>query len=557
MRRSAAQMLVDAAGPWEGNGHRLTEADIQREYQKLLKKRTEETGQSWQTVRPRVMEEMARLCAEHGLAVPEWLRPKTKASRRSRAAVSAGAFANFIVETEQGQDGNTVPIETGLPITALGQRLAELTSGWPKRVGALLFAESQDGRPLWLPNSDALFAWIGQQIPAEVANPVCWATGRDKVTKGEFYQYLEQTAEAFDAVEAFPHYPPLPRTCYMHPLPTGGDGKALAGLLDRFTLATAADADLVRAFFLSLLWGGQPGQRPAWLFTSEEGDTEGGRGVGKSALVRAGARLVGGHVDGSPGEPIEKLVTRLLSGEGIDKRLVLLDNIKTLRFSWAELEGLITNDVISGHRMYAGEGRRPNTLTFCLTLNGASMSRDMAQRCVPVHVKRPPYQARWEEAIAAFVDANRWAIIGDILAILKNRTRKLSRYSRWGAWEAGVLAKVPDPAECQKVIEERQSSIDDDGAEEALVREAFREELRRRGHNPDTEAVFIPSGEAARIANEALGENRATNKASTHLATLAVPELRKSWKGTARGWCWRGKEAQPSQAMDVMYPMPP
>jgi hypothetical protein len=482
---------------------------------------------------------------------------RPKSSRRSRTAASAGAFANFIIETELGENGKAVPKVVGLPITTLGRQLAKLTGGWPKRVGSMLFAEGEDGKPLWLPKSDALFAWIGRQILAEVVNPVRWATGTDKVTKGEFYQCLEQTAEAFDAVEAFPHHPPLPRTCYMHPKPTGGDGKALAELLERFTPSTPADADLIKAFLLSLLWGGPPGQRPAWLFTSEEGDKEGGRGVGKSALVRAGARLVGGHVDGSPGEPIEKLVTRLLSGEGIDKRLVLFDNIKTLRFSWAELEGLITNDVISGHRMYAGESRRPNTLTYCLTLNGASLSRDMAQRCVPVRVKRPPYQARWEEAIAGLIEAKRWAIIGDLLAILRQRTRKLARYSRWGAWEAGVLAKVPDPAECQKVIEERQASIDDDAAEESLVREAFRLDLTRRGHNPESEAVFIPSTEAARIANEALGEKRPTNKASNHLATLAVPELRRSAKDGARGWAWRGLKAQPNAPMGSLFPLPP
>ena len=78
------------------------------------------------------------------------------------------------------------------------------------------------------------------------------------------------------------------------------------------------------------------------------------------------------------------IVKRLLSPQGRGKRVVLLDNVKSHRFSWAELEAFITSPVISGHEMYRGEGQRPNTTTVAITVNGASLSKDLAQRAIVV-----------------------------------------------------------------------------------------------------------------------------------------------------------------------------
>ncbi len=291
--------------------------------------------------------------------------------------------------------------------------------------------------------------------------------------------------------------------------------------------------------------GIRPGQRPAILLTSEEEDAERGRGVGKTTFVKALSRLMGGHVEARPDDGLDKLITRLLSPEAMDKRLVLLDNLKTLRFSNAEIEGVITSDRISGRRLYAGEGQRANSLTWFLTLNGASLSRDMAQRSVIIRLRRPPHDPKWEESVYDYIDSSRWAIIGDIIAKLKAPGTHLHRYSRWSAWEAAVLSRVADPAEAQKVIEERQREVDDDAAEADIVRAGFVEELKRRGHIPERVVVFVPSIEVARIVNDATGERRATNKVSTYLRTLNIPELRKSADDGARGWRWTGKAATP------------
>ncbi len=72
--------------------------------------------------------------------------------------------------------------------------------------------------------------------------------------------------------------------------------------------------------------------------------------------------LCGGHIDVSAGEDIERLKTRMLTPGARTKRIALLDNVKTLRLSWAELEAMITSPIISGRQLYVGEGQRPNLL---------------------------------------------------------------------------------------------------------------------------------------------------------------------------------------------------
>jgi hypothetical protein len=378
------------------------------------------------------------------------------------------------------------------------------------------------------------------------------------MTQAQFDAYLRQTAECFDAVEAIPHHPPLPRHYYMHPPLTGGDGEALRQLLGCFRPATPVDHDLLHAFFLSLFWGGPPGARPAWLFTAEANDPEGGRGVGKSRLAQLGARLVGGAVGVESHERMSEVITRLLSPDALDKRVLLLDNVKTLKFSWAELESLITTDVVSGHRMYHGEAQRPNTLSVCVTLNGAALSRDLAKRSVPVQLARPDYDAAWEDRVKEFIDARRWDIVGDCLAALQGPGRPLTEFTRWGAWEAGVLSHVADPLACQQAIRRRQDDVDEDAGEAAEVRAYIADALRQYRHDPERAVVSIPSAVAAEWVNAATGERRPTNKATAYLNQLHIPELRKRRTGRTRGWVWRGgAAAAAAEAVELHSGAPP
>ncbi len=275
--------------------------------------------------------------------------------------------------------------------------------------------------------------------------------------------------------------------------------------------------------------------------------------MGKTKLAMAAAHLAGGHISARPNEPFDKLTTRLLSPAALDRRVVLLDNVKELRFSWADLEAIITENVISGHGLYVGEARRPNNLVWLITMNGASMSRDLAQRSVPIRLRRPPHNPSWEAETWGLIKRRRWEIIGDIVAELRREAPQLSRFSRWSAWEEAVLSRVAEPAECQKVIEERQEAVDDEQAEADLVRGAFVARLEKAGHAPACRAsVWIPAAEAAAIVNLATGERFAVNKATKYLNALAIAQLRRSAKNGNRGWAWRGLEADLTAALQEL-----
>ena len=76
--------------------------------------------------------------------------------------------------------------------------------------------------------------------------------------------------------------------------------------------------------------------------------------------------------------------------------------------------------MISGHRLYHGEGRRSNTLTWTLTLNGASLSKDLAQRVIVVVLDRPEYSPNWEDDVRTYIDEYRWHIFSDIRLLLES-----------------------------------------------------------------------------------------------------------------------------------------
>jgi hypothetical protein len=259
-----------------------------------------------------------------------------------------------------------------------------------------------------------LLAWLDAQALVD------WGRQSDMVSQERFHAHLRETAQQYDAVEQYPHWPPFPRAYYLYPPLPVTEGQYLDQFVGFFSPLTETDRQLIRAFVLSLAWGGPPGSRPAWLFTAPDDDPHGGRGVGKSKCIELCSELVGGMLEISPNEDIVAIKKRLLSPAARTLRVARIDNIKTYRFSWADLEGLITSPVVSGHRMYKGEGRRPNTLCWTLTLNGASLSKDMAKRSVVVKLQRPTYSPTWEWGVRDFIEEHRWRILNDIRLVLQS-----------------------------------------------------------------------------------------------------------------------------------------
>lgn len=411
------------------------------------------------------------------------------------------------------------------------------TNGFPHRVGKQLFIEDAHGIS-WLDSTQSLFGWLQSSVGS-----VQWYGGSSSVKQAEFFSELSRTSKKYSAVENLPHEPLMQDHYYAGEKIEPGDGTTLARLLERFSPATDIDGDLIKAAFLTPMWGGPPGCRPCFVVTSDDG-----RGAGKSTLAELIGAVYGGVLQFSHNEDVSTIKTRLLSADALTRRVALLDNIKSHKFSWGELEAMITATTIGGHQLYVGEAVRPNTLTWFVTLNGAALSTDLAQRSVILKVRKPERSATWLEETLAFVHQHQRAILGDIIAALRSEPFPLERFTRWATWERDILQRLPEPSDAQRVIEERQAAVDVDGEESAIIEDFFRDQLESFEYEPSRQRVFINSQTASRWYGWATGEKVTVGIASRILKQLAtegrLQRLRcnrtKAW---GRGFVWDGEDS--------------
>lgn len=430
------------------------------------------------------------------------------------------------------------------PMPTIVERIFGITGDWPRRVVNSLFIDDPTHGLHQFAKPAELFGWLHTLATIE------WHRGPSCVGQPELFAELQRTAPSYAAIEAYPHFPPLVGHYYSHPdLAQGGD-TALRELIGRFCPATQLDADLILALFASAAWGGAGGTRPAFVIVSDDG-----RGVGKSKLIEIVGTLFGGYFAINPGEGAAAITKRLLTPESATTRLTLYDNVKANKLSWGEYESLVTCRDISGHRLYAGERTRPNTLLWCLTLNGPSMSRDMAQRSVIIKLRRPEYTGQWEDATKALVESNRWQIMADLAAFFQRPAQTLERHTRWGTWEREVLARLPEPSEAQQLILERQREVDADDEESADVADHFRQQLGRLGYDPDADRVHIPNELTREWYQRATGGNKITTTGVTRAINQAhkegaLPELAVNpCRTNGRGFLW----AAPGASGQVRY----
>ncbi|QEG35159.1 bifunctional DNA primase/polymerase [Bythopirellula goksoeyrii] len=430
------------------------------------------------------------------------------------SAVIIRNYDEIEVEIDDDDEDGKKKTKTVLVPKSMTDIIADIyrhRGNWPRRVDNSLFVDDEHGLS-WFDRrtTPAVFGWMRRN------HSVDWKKGGKYVTQPELTAEIERTATKYEAIELFPHEPPIHGIYYRGTPPKLGDGSHLKWLLDRFRPETTIDYDLIKAAFMTAMWGGPAGCRPAFVITSDWG-----RGVGKSTVAQLIGQLFGGHIDVSAGEDISKLKTRFLTPEARTKRIAQIDNIKTMKLSWAELESLITATTISGHQLYVGEGQRPNVLTWFLTLNGVSLATDMAQRSVIIKVVKGENSGTWLEETRTYIDKHRDKIIGDIIAALRDEPFPLAEYSRWATWEEHVLTRLPEPGDAQRVILERQGEANCEMDEAEIVEGYFADQLDRLGYGPDSAQVRIPVAIVARWYCKATNERAKTPQISKHLTQMA------------------------------------
>jgi hypothetical protein len=289
---------------------------------------------------------------------PRTAKPAKSSDRKKKCGgkdVARDMIANYELVEVEDENGKIKKTPMPLPMSTIIDAIIRRIFNWPRRVDRMLFVDDEHhGLDYFDRRTTAgLFGWLRRNVHVD------WRTGSDYVAQAELFAEFERTAQRYDAIELLPHEPPINGIYYRCDAPKTGNGSHLRTLLDRFRPETTIDRYLIQSAFMTAFWGGPPGCRPIFVVTSDDG-----RGVGKSQIPQLVGHLCNGMIDASPTDDIEDIKTRMLTPTARTKRVALLDNVKSLRFSWGELEALVTNPIISGRQLYVGEGQRPNLLTW-------------------------------------------------------------------------------------------------------------------------------------------------------------------------------------------------
>lgn len=453
---------------------------------------------------------------------------------------SSVTITNYRIVEITDSKGKPKDVAVPLSMAEIMGSIRERTDNWPRRIDKSLFVLGETGIDHFdRSGTSRLFGWLRGRFN------VNWHEGGNFVGQSELFAELERTAQRYESIELLPHEPAIENIYYRYPTPSAGDGKHLAWLLDQFRPETPIDRDLIKAAMMTVFWGGPPGARPVFTITSDDG-----RGVGKSVLVQAIGYVCGGELlEAGSNDDLGKVKTRLLTTSARTKRIALLDNVKSQKLSWADFEALVTSPVISGHQLYVGDGQRPNLLTWFITVNGACMASDMAQRSVVIKLVRGENDGLWWEQVQQYIDQYRELIIGDLIAALRAEPTPLTQFTRWATWERHVISRLSNPDEIVKFILERQSEVNGDLEEAELIESYFADQLRCYDYEPSAVQLRIPSKLASEWFIEATGCGGMKNQtAATRLTQMANEgQLRRikrdPCKTYGRCFIWTGEAA--------------
>jgi len=304
--------------------------------------------------------------------------------------------------------------------------------GFPCKVGDRLFDHNRKtGEIEYINNTNALFSWICRKSNKHVDFSNCYGA----LSKAEFFESINSTSMRYESISYVPDYPSREDTYYAHeamPVPST-DHSAFDGLIDFFNPANDSYRILLKAFFASPLFFKIGVKRPAWVIDSKHG-----AGTGKTTIVECLANLYGNRGTGSPIKTTKKELTnnfdevikRIVSPEGRQKRVFLLDNVQG-NFISPEFADLVTMQSVSGRAPYGkGEETRPNNLIYCITANCANIDSDTASRSFFIFLKKSTYTTGWAEKLMQYITINQLQIISDIIDILKNSNPMTETASR-------------------------------------------------------------------------------------------------------------------------------
>lgn len=139
-------------------------------------------------------------------------------------------------------------------------------------------------------------------------------------------------------------------------------------------------------------------------------------------------------------------------------------------------------------------------------------------------------------------------LLADMVGILRRKPVSLAQHSRWGEWEDGVLAKLPNAAAAQRLIFERRGEADVEAATASTVEDYVCKRLTKHGYDPATQRIRIRSEIVAQWFNAATEQQEPVARVSAQLRQMADEgQLKRLTKNKshkhARSFLWTGEKA--------------
>lgn len=412
-------------------------------------------------------------------------------------------FANFIVE-EKMVKGKPQFKEIPRTVAEMLDDLFLRFLNFPRRLGGnSLFDHDRDSDTVEILGSNAaLFAWIGQKSK----HSVNWKQGAAFVSKEEFYQAVMRNARRYEKISEVPDYPMRSDVYYTFRsrLKPTKDFAAFNRFMAFFNPEDRASEILMRTIIAGMMYF-RPGiQRPNWII-----DSKGGQAAGKTTFAELLCVLYKCKpIKTSVSElkyDAKEITKRLVSTTGRNSRMFLVDNVTGI-FNNEFFSDLVTGFDISGKAPYGvGEESRPNDLTYVITSNSANIGTDIASRSFMLFVAQPKRRdPDWKTAVLAFIEKNRYSILGDIYAILDGELpeggENIRPATRVPEFERDVLLKMCGSVEIYNsviasLLQDRDSAnVDSEIAIQAeeIVRDGLKKVMQSHENpNIDQQVFFI------------------------------------------------------------------
>lgn len=439
-------------------------------------------------------DELAALLAEP----PPWtFKAEASASDTTTDEANTKNVCNWKLVKDFGKNGKPIEVPAPRLLVDIAADVLDRFGGYPRMLGMELFYfDEQTNEVMSIPRPAVLSAWIQTKGKCGVS----FRRGVGYVTMEELHAHLCAYAHRYELASKSPYWPrrdDVFELCGRLPDPNP-DASAFWELLDFMCPATEYDRHLMAAAFMAPMYYSEYASRPAWCI-----DTVDAQGSGKSTVAKIIARLYGCNAIDVDFATLRRdeaaFKKRIISAEGRQSRIALIDNVTGDTVASASLAKFVTCDGFSERCAYGrGEDYRKNDLNWLVTVNGATFDADMASRCYTLKVRKPdcplPF---WEEDVFRFIHDNRPQILADMIFMLERsaagpREEAWVRHeSRFARFDSIVLAAACGTRErfdeIDRYISETADSANVDKSAAEAFEDAFASSIREKYSGPNNE----------------------------------------------------------------------